>query len=155
MYLKIILFFAIMLINATSVFADTTLFIWSKTGEKVGYVLSERPKITFNKTALTVISDGVEISYPIDNFRCITYEKNDVTSIKETGIGELYSLKNNSLFFYKLRANDLISIFSIDGVLLYSKSVQRNGEFTISLSDFNTKAFIVKMNNLTFKIVKK
>lgn len=144
-----------MLINATSVFADTTLFIWSKTGEKVGYVLSERPKITFNKTALTVISDGVEISYPIDNFRCITYEKNDVTSIKETGIGELYSLKNNSLFFHNLRANDLISIFSIDGVLLYSKSVQRNGEFTISLSDFNTKAFIVKMNNLTFKIVKK
>lgn len=144
-----------MLINATSVFADTTLFIWSKTGEKVGYVLSERPKITFNKTALTVISDGVEISYPIDNFRCITYEKNDVTSIKETGIGELYSLKNNSLFFHNLRANDLISIFSIDGVLLYSKSVQRNGEFTISLSDFNTKAFIVKMNNLTFKIVRK
>lgn len=144
-----------MFINATSVFADTTLFVWSKTGEKVGYVLSERPKITFNKTALTVISDGVEISYPIDNFRCITYEKNDVTSIKETGIGELYSLKNNSLFFHNLKANDLISIFSIDGVLLYSKSVQHNGEFTISLSDFNTKAFIVKMNNLTFKIVKK
>lgn len=134
----------------------TSLVVWAKDGTKVAYALAEKPKITFTETDLIITVKGVEVSYALGNMDRFTYESNDETSIVNLQSDESpLKLSGESLLFPALKVNSTVSIFTPNGTLVFKKTVRQNGEYAFSLSNLNAGVYMVNVNGLTYKIVKR
>ena len=135
----------------------TNLIVWAKDGTKVAYALAEKPKVTFTETDLVITAKGVEVNYSLENMARFTYEEdNTTTAITNLQTGESpFKLNGESLLFPTLKANSTVSVYSLNGALVFKKAVLQNGEYAFPLSNLNAGVYLVNVNGLTYKIVKK
>lgn len=132
------------------------LVVWAKDGAKVAYTLAEKPKITFTETDLVIKTKGIEVNYPLGNMLRFTYDSSAPTAITDLKTEEeTFKFEGNSLLFPFLKANDNVSVYSADGSLVLMKTVRKDGEFVMSVSDLNAGVYLVKVNSVTYKILKK
>lgn len=153
MFLMMLSFFCL------STMADepkTHLIVWAKDGTLVEYALAEKPKVTFTETDLVIIANGLEVNYPLKNMECFTYESYTSTDITDLQTDEsLFKLNDEMLLFPNLKANSTVSVYSLNGTLVFKKTVQKSGEYAFPLSNLNVGVYMVNVNGLTYKIVKK
>ena len=134
----------------------TQLVVWAKDGTRVAYALAEKPKVTFTETDLVITAQGVEVNYLLENMARFTYESNSNNAIRNLKTGEFsFKLDGESLLFPALKANSTVSIYSLNGKLVFKKTVRQNGEYAFPLSNLNAGVFMVYVNGLTYKIVKR
>lgn len=134
----------------------TNLIVWAKDGTKVAYALVEKPKISFTTTDLIVTSNDVKVSYALENLERFTYEKNTVTGITDLGTDKtVFKFDGEALLFPSLKAFSTVSIYSTNGEQILEKTVTQDGEYSFSISNLHTGVYMVKVNGLTYKIVKK
>jgi len=134
----------------------TQLVIWAKDGTQVAYALAEKPKVTFTETNLVITTNGMEVNYTLANMARFTYEYNTVTAITNLQTDEsLFNFNGESLIFPALKANSTVSVYSLNGTLVFKKTVRQNGEYAFPLSNLNTGVYMVNVNGLTYKIAKK
>ena len=132
----------------------TQLVIWAKDGTQVAYALAEKPKVTFTETDLVITANGVEVNYSLENMTRFTYEYNTVTNITnlQTDGSSFYG---ESLLFPDLKANSSVSVYALNGTLILKKTVRQKGEYAFPLSNLNAGVYMVNVNGLTYKIVKR
>lgn len=134
----------------------TQLVVWAKDGTQVAYALDEKPKVTFTETDLVITANGVEVNYTLENMARFTYENDEVVSITNLQTDESsFKLNGESLLFPALKANSTVSVYSLNGTLVFKKTVRQNGEYALPLSNLNTGVYMVNVNGLTYKIVKR
>lgn len=132
------------------------LAVYAKDGLKVWYALDEKPKITFTDTDLIITTKGVEVSYPLKDMARLIYENKEVTGIKKLHDDKvLFTLDGESIIFPCLKIKDIVSLYAINGTLIFKKNISTDGEYAFSLSDIAKGVYIVKVNSLTYKILKK
>lgn len=132
------------------------LAVWTKDGTKVVYSLSENPKITFTETDLLITTNGVEITYSLENMARFVYEKSDATGLTDLCTDETpFNFNGEYLLFPSLKANSIVSIYNLNGTLAFKKGVTTAGEYAFSLSNLGRGVYIVNVNGLTYKIVKR
>ena len=134
----------------------TQLVVWAKDGTQVAYALAEKPKVTFTETDLVITANGVEVNYTLENMARFTYEDNSATAITNLQTDESsFRLNGESLLFPALKANSTVSVYSLNGTLVFKKTVLQNGEYAFPLSNLNSGVYMVNVNGLTYKIVKR
>lgn len=134
----------------------THLVVWAKDGTRVAYALAEQPKVTFTETDLVITANGVEVSYLLENMARFTYESNDNTAVINLQTDESpFKLDGESLLFPTLKANTTVSVYSLNGTLVFKKTVRQNGEYALPLSNLIAGVYMVNVNGLTYKIIKK
>lgn len=134
----------------------TQLVVWAKDGTKVAYALAEKPKVTFTETDLVITSQGVEVSYTLENMARFTYESNDGFAIINLQTDESpFKLTDESLLFPALKANSNVSVYALNGALVFKKTVRQDGEYAFPLSNLNAGVYMVNVNGLTYIIVKR
>lgn len=134
----------------------TQLVVWAKDGTQVAYALAEKPKVTFTETDLVITANGVEVNYTLENMARFTYEDNTSTAITNLQTDESsFKLNGESLLFPALKANSTVSVYSLNGTLVFKKTVSQNGEYAFPLSNLNAGVYMVNVNGLTYKIVKR
>lgn len=134
----------------------TQLVIWAIDGTKVAYALVEKPKVTFTETELVITAKDAEVSYSLENMARFTYEDDSADAITNLQTDESsFKLDGESLLFLALKANSTVSVYSLNGTLVFKKSVRQNGEYAFPLSNLNTGVYMVNVNGLTYKIVKR
>lgn len=134
----------------------TNLVVWAKDGTKVAYALSEKPKVTFTETDLVITTKGIEVNYSLTNMARFTYEADDFTVIRNLRTDEVsFKIDSESLIFPALHASSTVSLHSLNGALIFSKTVHTAGEYSLSLSNLKTGVYVVTVNDLTYKIVKR
>lgn len=132
------------------------LVVWAKDGTKVAYALAEKPKVTFTETDLVITANGVEVNYNLEKMARFTYEDNTSVAITNLQTDEsLFKLDGESLLFPALKANSTVSVYSLNGTIVFKKTVRKNGEYAFPLSNLNAGVYMVNVNGLTYKIVKK
>lgn len=135
---------------------ETQLIVWAKDGTKVAYFLSEKPKITFTETDLVITANDIKVNYALENMVRFTYESNDNTAIRNIESDEvLIKLDGESLLFPDLKANSSIAIYALNGTLVMKKTIRQNGEYAFPISNLNAGVYMVHVNGLTYKIVKR
>lgn len=139
--------------------ADETinsLVVWAKDGTKVAYTLADKPKVTFTETEMVITSNGIEVNYALENLARFTYENSAITGITDLKNGETYfKLDGELLLFPYLKANSTIAIYSTNGTLVFKQTVRKDGEYFFPISKLNTGVYMVNVNGLTYKIVKR
>lgn len=136
--------------------AKSQLVVWAKDGTKVAYALSEKPKVSFTETELIITSNGIEVNYALEYMARFTYEDNTMTAIKNLQTDKVsFKLEGESLLFPALQANSTVSLYSLNGILVFKKTIQQAGEYSFSLSNLKAGAYVVTVNGLTYKVMKR
>ena len=158
--MKKIVTLLLLILGILSVQAEKTLqlVILSKDGTKVSYLLKDFPKISLIEEDIIVASKGVSVTYSVAQTAQFYYEPIDIEI--EEGIKDLqtekmtYRYEGNAIIFSEVKADSKISMYSINGALLFSKSNIAEGEYILSLDNISTGVYVMKVNEITCKIIK-
>lgn len=136
---------------------NTHLFIWGKDGTHVAYALTEKPKIILNENDLLVITKGIEVTYPLNNLSRFTFDDNEEEKVS-TSINNLMTekrqakIEGDNLIFPHLSSNSTVTIVSLNGSLIFKKTIRTTGDYIYSISNMKSGIYIVSINNLTYKV---
>lgn len=151
----ILIFFALCL--GLVVKAEMQLVVWAKDGSKVAFALSEEPKVTFNENSLMINSNTVSVSYNLQDMAKFTYEDSEGQGIKnlENDKSSSFKFDGEMLLFPSLKAGSSVFIHSLNGSLVFSRIIETAGEYSFPLSQLGAGVYMVTVDGLTYKIVKK
>ena len=130
--------------------------VWAKDGSRQAYALSQLPEVTFSGSTLVIKGENLEVSYPLADVARFTYEENDVTGITSLTTGEKqFELREESIYFPSLSAKTHVRIYGTDGKTVLTQSVDREGAYTFSLQHLQPGTYMVNVNGITTKIMKR
>jgi hypothetical protein len=137
----------LLLFCQTFLFAEgSALLVTLKDGKKAGYILSQKPSVTFEGAKLIIIVDDVSTDYDMADVSGFTFvDASEINEIKDLKHGDtLFEYLNGTI---RSEGSD-IHVYTLDGKLL------KSGKSTISLIGQPSGVYVVKMNRQTIKIKK-
>lgn len=145
--------------TATTTRADENqkgrLVVWLNNGEKVFFQLEENPTTTFNGDIVAIATSDVYVSYTLDQLNKYTYE---------TVADGIFALKDNEMrvkqtgaliVFENVKLRSTVQLFSANGVTLGSLKGGSNNTVTVSLENYPRGAYLINVNNTTYKVFKR
>lgn len=155
--LKILLAILLALLGNSQVSAQSPqLVVWLKGGEKVYYNLEDLPITKFSGSDVLITTHTVEVAYPLEQVIRYTYE-NLSTEIESVLAGnDLYvSRQGDVITFQNLHPTTPVQLFSIDGQLLETRNLNAETAVSISLNAYPVGIYVVKVNGVTYKMMKR
>ena len=151
------LLFLLLLFFGLSIHAETNLIIWKKDDSKVAFVLTEKPMLTFSESSLMINTAAISVCYDLENLAKITYELSSEEGIRniENDKKSSFKLDGGMLLVPSLRPGSVVSIHSLNGILVFRKSIETVGSYSFPLSHLNMGVYLVSVDSLTYKIMKK
>ena len=136
--------------------SGTRMVLWSKDGTKVAFDFKENPIITINQEELILTTDSTQINYSIVNLDKITYENVIVDGIINLTAQEpIISFNGEMLVFPSIETNSTVSLYRQDGKLVLKKTILQKGEYDIPIHTVEKGLYIVDLNGITYKFLKK
>lgn len=135
----------------------TDLVVLSKDGTKVSYKLGESPKLSFVGDNLVITANDIEVSYELKQMALITYENTDATNIVNVNGEKMesFNLDGESLLFPAKDTDVAVKIYTVDGQLTISRNVSKGETLSIPLNDLSRGIYLVYVNGVTYKIMKR
>lgn len=131
------------------------LVITAMDGTTSKYLLEGMPQIKIEKPYLVISSGMASVSLPLENLQHMHYEK---ATDEATAIGEIkvFDEKGGSerIDFSNLPADASVSIFTLDGKQLYSIRPGQGKNLSLPLGSLQSGIYLVKVNDVTYKIQK-
>lgn len=128
--------------------------IYAADGSMVTYLLSVKPSVSFSSDALILKTTDVEVVYPLNpSVRFEFAEVSDATTSIQSAQTELSCrITTDEIEIYNVRPNSVVSIYNLSGVTV--KSGRANGDGWITMNSINIPkgTYIVKSEQVTFKI---
>ena len=132
-----------------------TIIVTTLDGTTMEYFINKDTKVTIEKPNLVIETENVVLTYELESMKNVRYGKKFVT----TGIhsatigGNPFTLKDETLFFKDLAENTQIGIYTTDGKTIVSR--QCSGDASLPLNNLTSGVYLVKINNESYKILKK
>lgn len=118
-------------------------------GSIMEVVLVSNLKISFSETELVANGTNVELTVPRESIVKLVHTPNQA-DIDVVTSGEEMTLRGNTLSFDSLPVGTVIDIYSAAGVKV--RSLKAEGETVIELDGLTTGVYIVRVNNMSYKI---
>lgn len=137
--------------------ATQRLVVWLKGGQKVYHELTDQPETTFSEGMLWLKTDKVSVSYPITDVLRYTFE-GPMTAIESPSArpGEIRFLQgSDAMAFDGLPDGTSLALYTLDGKQLATMKAQGGQRTVISLANYPSGVYIVKMGDVAFKFVKR
>lgn len=133
-----------------------TLIVSTLDGGTMEYLLDKQTKVRIEQPNLVIETDGTVLTYELQSLSQIRYGRKYIT----TGIhgetvvnGQAFRMEDGVLLFDNLRDNSLVEVFTVDGKTVMSRHC--SGRTSVTLDQFGTGVYFVKVNGETYKILKK
>jgi hypothetical protein len=154
---KLLLLLLMLLALPIGMLADNqnTLIVKTKDGAQTTFVLQDKPRVTFEGTDLKVVSDKETVAFALADVLRFEYVKKDALGIDEdvvdpTGV----SYQGGVLVISQLRQGASVAVYTLDGKLLRQLTASHSGTYRLNLSELPTGLYLVKADNVTYKITK-
>lgn len=135
---------------------SSALVIWTKDGNKVVYSLAEKPKITFSDKEMLLMTTVINVSFPLSNLKRFTFQNNDEVAIANIINDEpVINMDKDQLVFQSLKENSIVGIYKLNGTEIFKKIVQNTGYFSFYIGNLANGVYIVSVNGLNYKLIKK
>ena len=153
---KLILFLSLLCFGL-SIQAETNLVVWKKDGSKVAFALTEKPTVTFSENSLMINTATVSVSYDLEDMAKFTYEDPESQGIRNIENDKYSSFKfdGEMLLFPSLKAGSKVAIHNLGGVLVFSRTIEVAGDYSFPISHLDKGVYVVSVDGLTYKIVKR
>ena len=132
-----------------------TLVVKMKNGAETAFFLKDKPNVTFEGTNLKVVSEKTTTTFALADVLRFTYVKRDPSGIDEQIVDPTeISYEDGVLVISQIKAGASVGVYALDGKLVRQLKAQRSGTYRLSLSDLPTGLYLVKADNVTYKITK-
>ena len=132
-----------------------TLVVTMKNGAETAFFLKDKPNVTFEGTNLKVVSEKTTTSFALADVLRFTYVKRDPSGINEQIVDPTeISYEDGVLVISQIKAGSSVGVYALDGKLVRQLKAQRSGTYRLSLSELPTGLYLVKADNITYKITK-
>lgn len=154
----LITLFACSFIEIVAKNADV-LMVNLRSGKKVAFAFSEKPKMTYSATEINVSSSEQSLSFAYDEVQKITFENaetssiDDITDYPENRI-PVFMQNGDELSIIGLEPDSHVMVYGMDGCLYGNVTTDGDGNASVALPT-TAHLFIVKTSLVTFKFIKK
>ena len=153
--LQLLLFMLLALPIGMLADSQNTLVVKLKNGAETAFFLKDQPNVTFEGTNLKVVSQKETVTFALSDVLRFTYVKKDPSGIDEMAVDPTeVSYEGGVLVISQLKQGASVDIYSLDGKLVRQLKAYRSGTYRLSLSELPTGLYLVKADNITYKIMK-
>ena len=132
-----------------------TLVVKMKNGAETAFFLKDKPNVTFEGTNLKVVSEKTTTTFALADVLRFTYVKRDPSGINEQIVDPTeISYEDGVLVISQIKAGASVGVYALDGKLVRQLKAQRAGTYRLSLSELPTGLYLVKADNVAYKITK-
>jgi hypothetical protein len=133
--------------------ADLNLVVWHKDGSKVLFKLSEKPKVIYGDSLVT-IQAATMVEYAFQAIQKMTFESEEVVGIKEMKPDpERPFLSDGETVTFLPADKDLrVTIVQLNGIVVKDIAVRRGQQSSLSLRSLPAGVYLLNVNGITYKI---
>ena len=132
------------------------LVVETKDHVKTAYMLADKTQVRFAGTNLRVVSTKADVTYQLSDILRFTYETRSTTGISELRTTQAeVDYKDGQLVISGIKAGGSVNVYSLEGKLVKQLTAQRSGTYRLSLASLSKGVYIVKADNVTYKIMKR
>lgn len=156
MRIRLILTFLLFCIlqNAKAQDAFTHMTLHFNNDEQIKFALAEIPTLSFSDSTLVIQTSSITVTHPLNKISHITYESGaDSGIINIQSDKPIYEIDGDHISFPYLEKGTHIDIYTVQGTNVLNTQIQESGEYGFPVSALGRGIYIVKLNNLSFKIV--
>ena len=146
------------MIGITSVWGQASLLIWSNDGTKLAsYILESQPKVFFTSDQMIVESERVSVAYELADVSYFSFEgvvSDHIVSLfsdDET----LFRFDGESIIFPAGSGKINVIVYTADGRIMVAKETTNHQSMVLPLSSLAGGVYLVKVNGITCKVLKK
>ena len=135
----------------------TTLIVLTKDNVQHHFVLDDKPEVKFNGANLDVICEkaSASASFALSDVIRFTYAKLDPFGIMGAASDTTaVSYQDGTLVISQLKADAMVGVYSMEGRLVKQLTARHAGTYRLSLSQLPSGVYLVKADNITYKITK-
>ncbi len=154
--IKLAILFSCIHLIALAGEVKSALVIWTKDGNKVVYALAEKPKITFSDKEILLMTPDINVSFPLSNLNRFTFLNSDEVAITNIiNDDPVINMDKDQLVFQSLKENSIVAIWSLNGTEILRKTVHKTGCYSFYIGNLPNGVYIVSLNGLNYKLIKK
>jgi len=133
--------------------ADLNLVVWHKDGSKVLFKLSEKPKVTYGDSLVT-IQAATMVEYAFQAIQKMTFESEEVVGIKEMKPDpeRPFSSDGETVTFLPADKDLRVTIVQLNGIVVKDIAVRRGQQSSLSLRSLPAGVYLLNVNGITYKI---
>lgn len=132
------------------------LVVVAKDSTKVAYSLCGNPKVAFQSEKIVISAKDVLVEYQFSDIDRFFYEDRIVSSTENTTQDSYRFICNGEyLMFYPSSKNCQVSIWDMRGRVLIENLIDAAEVYTVPLSSFERGIYLIKINDLTYKFIKR
>lgn len=132
------------------------LVVETKDHVKTAYMLADKTQVRFAGANLRVVSSKADVTYQLSDILRFTYETRSTTGISELRTTQAeVDYKDGQLVISGIKAGGSVNVYSLEGKLVKQLTAQRSGTYRFSLASLSKGVYIVKADNVTYKIMKR
>lgn len=134
---------------------DRVLQVWQSDGQVVTISLNEEPRTTYRDGNLVITTTRTVITYPLEKVKRFTYASvaDGITSPK--AMTAAFSKDGETLTLTGLKPGTAIIMYNVAGQLLRKIDSGDRSKVSVTVSDLPTGVYVVKANDVTYKITKR
>ncbi len=142
---------------ASPVFAQNTLTVHQKNGEKFSIGFEDKPVVKFTDSLLVVTTSKTELRYEIVKIAKFTFDgvESTVNGIESDARKASVTLDEYTVSISGVEDDTEIRLVSPDGKLLQSYKSDADGQVTFSIAQLPQGTYLITSDSLTCKIIKK
>ena len=98
----------------------------------------------------------VDVSFPLSNLKRFTFKNSDEVAIANIINDEpIINMDENQLVFQSLKENSIVGIYGLNGIEILRKTVHKTGNYSFYIGNLSNGVYIVSVNGLNYKLIKK
>jgi hypothetical protein len=133
------------------------LVVWTRDGAKNVFELKNDPRVVFEEGALVVrAADGTEFRFAVSDLLRWTYQQRTIDGIDDASADKTHPfMEGDHLVISQLKEGTIVRVYATDGRQVLQRQMKRDGACRIPLQKLPTGVYVVQVNTLTYKILKK
>ena len=153
--MKKILFLVVLAVTVAAQADDRVLKVWQADGQVLTISLADEPRTTYSDGNLIITSSKTSVTLPLEKVRRYTYESaaNGVDEVK--AMRAAFSKDGETLTLAGLKPGTAIYLYNVAGQLLRTIDSGTQSKVVVSVFNLPAGVYVVKANDVTYKITKR
>ena len=134
---------------------DRVLKVWQADGQVLTISLADEPRTTYSDGNLIITSSKTSVTLPLERVRRYTYESVASGIDEAKAVHAAFSRDGETLTLTGLKPGTAIYLYNVAGQLLRTLDSGTQPEVVVSVSHLPAGVYVVKANDVTYKITKR
>lgn len=134
--------------------AEENVVVTDVNGEKISFLLSSSPIVSFNEQSLIITTDNETVFYPISEYRSFTIEnvQSDLVDVTNSHQNPSFYF-NGNLVANGLEPSSKVSVYNVSGILISEGSTDENGSLILPINANKASIYVVSTSVGSFKVI--